>query len=304
MCALISKAHAQAFTCKNIVNSFRKAGVYPLNSTVMGEEVLAPSNLLSGANNTAHKSGCEVTTFLASRVPQTGERKKRKNIRHQDIGGKAITESPNFKRIKNLPIPKTKKQISTPQVFQPPFKMDPRPILEALANGGDAVTSSPSTKGGDSTTVAGSPSVRPVINLIIGPSTCPSSPTPGISALTPSICCLPCIGEDISPPMNLSPESKSNIAMLPFFDQEEPGPSHINLCAEDPMEETSLDEDEDDEVCCQCNKFSPDGMRNRKDIKFVSWAQCSACGHWCHLHFCTSVESVGPDDEFLCPCHN
>ena len=44
-------------------------------------------------------------------------------------------------------------------------------------------------------------------------------------------------------------------------------------------------DDEDDEVCCQCNKWSPPGLRLCPDLQIVKWCGCSKCSHWVHLKF-------------------
>ncbi|KAJ8048493.1 Jerky protein-like-like [Holothuria leucospilota] len=51
-------------------------------------------------------------------------------------------------------------------------------------------------------------------------------------------------------------------------------------------QEESDSDDETDDVCCVCNKFSPDGLNKLNYLKIVDWAQCDLCNHWVHLEFC------------------
>ena len=47
----------------------------------------------------------------------------------------------------------------------------------------------------------------------------------------------------------------------------------------------SLQQDDNDN-CCVCGKFSPEGLKKLKFLKIVDWAKCSYCEHWVHLYFC------------------
>lgn len=58
---------------------------------------------------------------------------------------------------------------------------------------------------------------------------------------------------------------------------------------------------EDDEKCCICNLFSPPSLRECNEVVLVKWAECTKCGHWCHLRFCSTVRVVRRHGEFLCP---
>jgi len=62
----------------------------------------------------------------------------------------------------------------------------------------------------------------------------------------------------------------------------------------------SLEEDSNEEVCCVCNLFTPVELQKSSSLIFVKWVQCTKCGHWVHLMFCTPVRVVRRGDEFLC----
>lgn len=74
---------------------------------------------------------------------------------------------------------------------------------------------------------------------------------------------------------------------------------------------TNLTEDEDqietidDEKCCICGKFQPDGLRLDLIIAFVKWAQCDLCNGWVHLKYCSPVLETSVSESFCCePCRN
>ena len=71
-----------------------------------------------------------------------------------------------------------------------------------------------------------------------------------------------------------------------------PKPSTSGLCQRNVNKKLKFDNNDDesdledeDEKCCICNRFSPPGLKDCNDI--VKWAECTKCGHWCHLKFCS-----------------
>ena len=58
---------------------------------------------------------------------------------------------------------------------------------------------------------------------------------------------------------------------------------------------------EDDENCCVCCKFQPEGLHIDLALKLVQWAQCDVCLKWVHLKFCTDAEEVSDSDTCHCP---
>ncbi|XP_053391991.1 uncharacterized protein LOC128554706 [Mercenaria mercenaria] len=87
--------------------------------------------------------------------------------------------------------------------------------------------------------------------------------------------------------------------------EHQPGPSHINLLPDTP----SCDSDSDDEqsLCCVCEKFTPTELSKSVSLVFAKWAQCDGmrndlpCMHWVHLIYCTPVRVIRKGDKFLCP---
>ena len=107
----------------------------------------------------------------------------------------------------------------------------------------------------------------------------------------------------------LSKRNKNKKATSPPNQREEspePGPSRVYVPsvssqpANDNAEEDTPPADE--ELCCQCKRWSPPGLRNLPGVTQVNWAFCDRCNHWTHLRFCVSVWEVSRDDIFFCPC--
>ena len=67
------------------------------------------------------------------------------------------------------------------------------------------------------------------------------------------------------------------------------------------------DSDEDEEVCCVCNRRQPPRFSLSTSVMFVPWGQCSheTCKHWVHLApFCSKIsQSQAQTGYFECPCH-
>ena len=80
-----------------------------------------------------------------------------------------------------------------------------------------------------------------------------------------------------------------------------PGPSHYMVSSDDSENEVHS---ENEDICCVCKKYSPAGLRevlyNR--IMFVKWAQCQHCGHWVHVRFCTGGVDIRRTSCYFCPC--
>ena len=73
-------------------------------------------------------------------------------------------------------------------------------------------------------------------------------------------------------------------------------PPQLNVCES----EMSVSDD-DEEVCCICNKRMPPAINLAYVLEFANWAQCDKCKHWTHLKHCTKVRVIRRESEFLCP---
>ncbi|KAH3781139.1 hypothetical protein DPMN_158964 [Dreissena polymorpha] len=63
--------------------------------------------------------------------------------------------------------------------------------------------------------------------------------------------------------------------------------------------ESEIEEDEDpSNNCCIFKKFSSPGLDQWDELVIVKWAQCTACGHWCHLRFCLQIRVVRRLSDF------
>lgn len=81
----------------------------------------------------------------------------------------------------------------------------------------------------------------------------------------------------------------------------EPGPSHINLAAEDSQSDTESEIDEESK-CCVCKRFYVQQRDNIYTCELVQWVQCDKCMHWVHLKYCTPLRVARKNTEFICNC--
>ena len=81
-------------------------------------------------------------------------------------------------------------------------------------------------------------------------------------------------------------------------DSQIPGPSRSHIDVPESLPEDS----QDDEVCCQCEQWSPPGLKQCPNLQIVNWACCDKCKHWVHLKFCVALWAIEPNDKFICPC--
>ena len=89
-----------------------------------------------------------------------------------------------------------------------------------------------------------------------------------------------------------------------FFSQQLPRPS----CSKEnalPISPSIVDlstyEDEEEELCCICDKRMPPAVNLAFVVEFAQWAQCDKCSHWTHLKYCTKIRVVRRESAFLCP---
>lgn len=118
---LSSKAYNKALTPDNLIASFKKTGIYPLQRHAITPEKTAPSTIYQ-STDTSQPSTETTQTFLDSRKitqPVTSEKKRK----HQSITGNLMSPSKNnvLKDITNTSEPSKKKQ-SKQSKFQPPYK--------------------------------------------------------------------------------------------------------------------------------------------------------------------------------------
>ena len=81
-----------------------------------------------------------------------------------------------------------------------------------------------------------------------------------------------------------------------------PSTSGTQKCSvtEDSQDSDNSDGDNAD-LCCVCNRYQPDDLNLEYILEIVSWGQCSRCGHWTHLKFCSKVRCLRRGSIFLCP---
>ncbi|XP_053403259.1 uncharacterized protein LOC128558349 [Mercenaria mercenaria] len=81
----------------------------------------------------------------------------------------------------------------------------------------------------------------------------------------------------------------------------EPIPSTSGIQAAQTEYSSSSESEDDTDVCCICQKFHPEELKNCISLTIVSWACCDKCNGWVHLGFCSPVRVIRRGDSFLCP---
>ena len=88
-----------------------------------------------------------------------------------------------------------------------------------------------------------------------------------------------------------------------------PGPSGLQVIYISDSDDESLYDHEsqmsESDLCCVCNKFYPEQLRQCGDLTIAKWGQCdyNGCLHWVHLRFCCEVRVLRTHHIFYCPCH-
>ena len=77
--------------------------------------------------------------------------------------------------------------------------------------------------------------------------------------------------------------------------------ARLDLSSEDSYEGDSDVFNEDDELCCVCNKWEPKELQQCAAFVIAKWAKCDYCPHWTHLIYCSKVKFVRFKEEFRCP---
>ena len=262
ICNLVCKAYPKALTPSNIISSFRKIGIWPLNRDVVPDEKLAPNRI--------------TTTVTAEEDDQSEE-------------VTAISQ-PKSKEMPN-PAEQNRKQMKTPSTevflkskvpkFVPPFK---KPRSAPITVAGQAITETELSE----TLVSQAKNRK---------SPCQSNKTKAKTKSKVSKC-----SSKISKSKSFNPpvQIKSTNQCPSYINSQEPGPSHINLAAEE-SEPMSDDETPESDLCCMCKLWQPRSLRQCQQVQFVSWAQCDKCAHWTHVKYCSPVQEVNDGDSFLCP---
>ena len=75
----------------------------------------------------------------------------------------------------------------------------------------------------------------------------------------------------------------------------------IELSSEDSQLFSDVELTDDEDVCCVCNKWQPIELKDVVCVAFVKWGECSICGHWTHLAYCTEVTILRRNSVFKCP---
>ena len=145
ICSLACQANSKALTAENLQSSFRKTGIYPVDSTVISADALAPSTVLNEMHNDSEtdysdrdENNNTTSDFFEDRTRQLmiiksehTKAKKPRNTLSKITSGRAITEPETSSRIienvSNAACPKRKKSPQQPAKSKPAKSVKSKP---------------------------------------------------------------------------------------------------------------------------------------------------------------------------------
>lgn len=270
ICPIACKAYSKALSPDNLQNSFKKAGIYPFNPKVVEASCFLPSTVLEQEKS--------VTPEATSDDISPADQEPCQTYAAADPVPLSDNLNKNYFEIKEQEIKKKKTETNKRQYLS--YIVSGKAITED--NVVERITEHQENVSKKSKISKSNSKSKQKVSKASKKSVVKSKPKSPKGKKTTKVetSPLPCPSS-----MNASPQ---------------PGPSHINLLG---SESDSTLSAEDDEVCCVCNKFTPDAIRYAVSLVFVKWAECDAlnCGHWTHLGFCTETRVVRKGDKFFCP---
>ena len=293
MCSLICIAYSKALTIQNMVASFKKSGVYPYNRDAITGAQLAPCMAVNNpesidATSAAPAATSDLQRFLDSKLPRS---KSTVTTRKQRGRTGVITDALPAISVDQVNTPDN--TVTFPSQPLIPIVETPRvPKVKKPARSKSATAKSTAgttrKKRGQTGVVTCSSAVLSSDQENIPPSqpTVTAKDTARVIKRTLGIS----RGRKCTPLSEIQPSSA--VA----------GPSGLNNTRNVVIPSQDTDSNDDSGVCCVCNKWSPPNLHQHPILVIVSWARCTACGHWVHLTFCTPVRSVGKSDPFNCLC--
>ena len=272
---LTSKPYVKAMSPENLTSAFKKAGIYPFNSSVISQEQVAPSVIYRETEESDQPANADDSdadsdsTINYSKVtaPVTS---------HSQLKS---CETPNSKTDKEEDF--FKKRTITNVVKKPRPKFVPPFLAGSLMKKANVEILSATAK-----KLVKPVSAKPIIKKTV------LQKTP---IKTMSGQCKTIKSSKVAP-------ASAKVNFKPM-----PSTSGLNNNKGAPLELTSEDNsdsdysDDDREKCCKCGLWEPDAFRECSSILIAKWAQCDFCCHWTHLIYCSEVRVVRRGDIFRCP---
>lgn len=268
---LTSKPYVKAMSPENLSSAFKKAGIYPFNSSVISQEQVAPSVIYrateepdqsadadnSDADSDSTINYTEVAAWVNSHSPKQAPSllKSCEPNKEEDFFKKRTITN-----VVKKPRPK----------FVPPF------LAGSLMKKANVEILSATAKR----------SAKPITMKT------PLQKTPN---KTLSGQCKTIKSSKVAP-------ASSKVNFRPM-----PSTSGLNNNKGAPLDLSSEDNSDSDysvddrEKCCKCGLWEPEAFRGCSSILIAKWAQCDFCSHWTHLIYCSEVRVVRRGDIFRCP---
>ena len=275
---LTAKPYVKAFSPENLSSAFKKAGIYPFNSAVITPEQVAPS-LIYREENVEQEQATESDADSDSTINYSTIADSQPIIPENDlqpcqqrnISSAPVQEiSENFFSARNITVVKQRPK----RKFIPPFiagsllKKNNQDILNTISKK-SKTTKTVSEKSKSKSVKINTSSKKPSnVNVVKKVSKVSSK-------------------KSVEPVPSTSGTSMRKGAPL-------------DLSSEDSYEGDSDVFNEDDELCCVCNKWEPKKLQQCAAFVIAKWAKCDYCPHWTHLIYCSKVKFVRFKEEFRC----
>ena len=270
ICGVACKAYSKALSPTNLINSFRKAGIYEFNPSVVNKSLFKPAEVLKRSDQTK-KEEVDVTVVDGT-IQDDANMQSEVEISHEvksvESDGDVIVISEKFFKSKEDSIGRREK----------PAKK--RRCLSSVVSG-KAITETAVIQKINEHNEAVNTKNKPDKSNI----------------------------KDRKVPSKISKDkqkAKKQKVSEPVPGPSGIITKKHNVPTIEPSYSSSDEEIADDEKCCQCGKYQPAELINSNSVYFTKWGQCmhKDCLHWTHLKFCCSVYRLRAKDTFYCPCHD
>ena len=140
---LVCKVYPRAISAQNLISCFKKTGIFPFNADSIDNSQLSISSVFTGESPASRPTDGDTNDFFKDRDPMNkvdNTKKHKETDQSVKIGGTAISESPIFHQLKQLPrfIRSSEPVPSTSRHAGNKNKVRPRPThTETSSDNGD-----------------------------------------------------------------------------------------------------------------------------------------------------------------------
>jgi hypothetical protein len=268
--ALTYKPYIKAMSPENLISSFRKTGIFPFNNKVITNDQTAPSIIYTDVQEDENDTHTEEAENNQDENVTHTEEVENNQDKEQQAGEINFFET----RTITFVVKKPKRKFIPPYLAGDLQKKSNLDILQSSAKKSKLKLTTPmSTKNPKKKT-------QPKVTKQKTQQTVTKKATNKHK------------GKEIEGKMQEPQPSTSGL-------NNKGGP--IELSSEDSQLFSDVELTDDEDVCCVCNKWQPIELKDVEGVVFVKWGECSICGHWTHLAYCTEVTVLRRNSVFKCP---